>query len=114
MRRALMAMMVVGVLVVATGLADPRVVQAAPGYFNFSIGTPGYNFGYSGGYPGVAPYGYAAPYAYPAPVAPQPYFYGGVPYGAPRYGYPAPYGAYYGGYYGRPGYGHYGHGHHHW
>ncbi len=121
MRRALLTMMVVGVLVAATGFADPRPAEAQPGYFNFSLGTPGYYAPYATPYPQAAPYGYGGYGGYAAPIAPQADFGAAVPLGGVGLGFGyggAPYGGYYRGYGGGgwPGYGyghHYGHGHHH-
>ena len=93
MRRAMLTLMAVVGVFAATSVMQPQQAQAAwPGYFSFSVGSP---YGY--GVPGYGAYPYAGP-----PV-PQPYFSAGVPLGGFGYG-GYPYGASYGGFYGRPGY----------
>jgi hypothetical protein len=104
--------MVIAVAVVAmVGIGGVAKAQAAPGYFNFSIGGPGYGpAGYSASFGTYAP---AAPYVAGPSCGAVPYGagYGGVPYVAP---YVRPYGAYYRPLPPAPFYGGYGyHGHHH-
>jgi hypothetical protein len=84
MRRYVGAMVVAVAMVVVVGTAGVSKAQAAPGFFNFSIGNSGYG-----------PAGYSASFGSYAPP---------VPYYAARPGCgPVPY---YGGY---RGYGHHGH-----
>jgi len=104
MRRVMLTVATVAAVFVGAGLIDAQRAEAAPGYFNFSVGTPAY-YPY-GGYP------YYASYPYSAPVVPQAYVAAGVPVGV-RYAYPAY--RYYPGYYGRPyGYGPYGYSRYRW
>ena len=85
MKRTALALLMTVVVFAASGLAEPAKAQAAPGYFSFSVGGPGYGVGY-GAYPPYGPNPYFVP--------PGPRYYAGYPYGYNPYRV-APYGAYY-------------------
>jgi hypothetical protein len=96
MRRYVGAMVVAAAMIAVVGVAGVSKAQAAPGFFNFSIGNSGYGpAGYSASFGSYAP-APPVPYCAPRPICgPVPYgaAYGGVPYMG---GYRGPaYGAYY-------------------
>jgi hypothetical protein len=98
-------MLIVVAMVAVVGVGGVEKAQAAPGFFSFSVGNPGYGpAGYSASF---GTYPQALPYAVGPNCGPRPY---GVGYGA---GYGAAYGAGFGGgfgavpYVGRPAYGAY-------
>jgi hypothetical protein len=106
MKRYVGPMLIAVALVAVVCVGGVEKAQAAPGFFSFSVGSPGYGpAGYSaayGSYPQPLPYYAPVPRCGPSPFGPVPY---GVGYG------PAAYGAYYRPFGPTPYYGHYGHHH---
>lgn len=116
MRRYVGAMVIAVAMVAVVGIGGVAKAQAAPGFFNFSIGNNGYGpAGYSASFGSFAPQvPYCAPQPGCGPAIPYGAGYGAVPYVARPYGAfyrPVPPLPYYGGYRGYGGYG--GYGHHH-
>ncbi|HEY2840226.1 MAG TPA: hypothetical protein VGJ26_13810 [Pirellulales bacterium] len=99
MRRYVGPMLIAVAMIAVVGIGGVEKAQAAPGFFSFSVGSPGYG-----------PAGYSASFgAYPQPYYPPVPSCGVTPYGAVPYASvygPAAYGAY-GGYGGYGGYGAY-------
>jgi hypothetical protein len=71
MKRMAVAMGIVVAGLLASGTVAPRVAQAAPGFFSFSVGGPGYAANYA--------YGPAVPYGVYGPPPMPPRYFAGYP-----------------------------------
>jgi|GEM_PF-6917153 len=103
MKRYVGPLLAAAAVLAVVGVGGVSTAKAAPGFFSFSVGNPGYGGGgysaYYGAYPQPQPQPfYAQPHCSPPQYGPAPWMggYRGMPYGAHYRPMPAP----------RPYYGH--------